>query len=88
MPNIKIKQLFEIDLWVDYSDTWGEPEINSIYVGSDPERVDLYDLLSESVINTAHEAMMQDWHETNAELAHESEKHRKRFWDDQQGWVG
>ena len=88
MPNIKIKQLFEIDLWVNYSDTWGEPEINAIYVGSDPERVDLYDLLSESVLQKAHEDMWQDWRETNAELAHESEKHRKRFWDDQQGWVG
>jgi hypothetical protein len=88
MPNVRIKQLFEIDLWVDYSDTWGEPEINSIYVGSDPERVDIFDLLKNSVINTAREAMHQDWAETNAELTHESWKEKKRFWDDQQGWVG
>lgn len=57
------------NIWLDYSYIDGEFYINSIYSGSDKERVDFTDLLSDSVIAHAEDKMRQDWQESRTDAA-------------------
>ena len=57
------------DLWATYSEWDGELQLESIYLGSDPARVDLIDFLSESVLDHANEVIAQDWVESRIDIA-------------------
>ena len=60
MPNCLIKGIQD-RIWVQYSDYSGDPEIDNIFLdGSD---VDIYDYLSQSMLEKAEESMREDWAE-------------------------
>lgn len=84
--NVLIKGLHNADLWVSYSNNDGELDIDSIYLGTDPERQDLYDFLSDSVIEKADSTMREDFAEIQAESSHERYK-CARYYDEQGGWL-
>jgi hypothetical protein len=54
---------------VSYSEWGGELCIDAIYVGSDPERVDITDFLSDSVIGYANDRIAEDWQESAIDRA-------------------
>lgn len=63
--NIKLYNHFgATDLWASYSEWGGELQLESIYIGSDPKRVDLIDFMSDSVIDHASKVIEQDWQES------------------------
>lgn len=85
MPNCIIKGLQD-KLWVSYSNYSGELEIDSIYLDSDPERTDIYDYLSFSVVEKAYSSMREDWAELKA--CESQERHKcARYYDEQGGWI-
>lgn len=68
--NIKLYTYFGApDIWLDYSYMDGEFYINSIYSGSDKERIDFTELLSDSVITRAEMRMKQDYQENRIDIA-------------------
>ena len=67
MPNVKIQGLYAANLWVEYNEYRGEIQVDSIYIGSDPEREDIYDFVSDRVKELADETMREDWAETIAD---------------------
>ena len=67
MPNVKIQGLYAANLWVEYNEYRGEIQVDSIYIGSDPEREDIYDFVSDRVKELADETMREDWAETLAD---------------------
>ena len=67
MPNVKIQGLYAANLWVEYNEYSGEIQVDSIYIGSDPEREDIYDFVSDRVKELADETMREDWAETLAD---------------------
>ena len=67
MPNVKIQGLYAANLWVEYNEYCGEIQVDSIYIGSDPEREDIYDFVSDRVKELADETMREDWAETLAD---------------------
>ena len=73
MPNTLIKGIQD-KLWVAYSNYGGDIEIDSIYLDSDANRTDIYDYLSQSVLEKADSSMREDWAELKAEEAHERYK--------------
>lgn len=73
-------------LWVSYSNYGGDLEIDSIYIDSDVNKIDLYDYLSSSVKEKAYESMREDWAELKAVESHERYK-CARYYDDQGGWL-
>ena len=79
MPNTLIKGIQD-KLWVSYSNYGGDIEIDSIYIDSDKERTDIYDYLSQSVLEKADSSMREDWAELQAEEAHERYK-CSRYYD-------
>ena len=84
MPNCLINGIQD-KLWISYTDYDGDPEINSIYVGSDNERTNIYDYLSADVLEKANSSMREDYAELQAEFSHERYK-CARYYDDQTGW--
>ena len=85
MPNTLIKGIQD-KLWVSYSNYGGDIEIDSIYIDSDANKTDIYDYLSQSVLEKADSSMRED----RAELkAIESQERYKcaRYYDDQGGWL-
>ena len=58
-----------VDLWVTYSEWDGELQLESIYLGSDPARIDLIDFMSDSVLDHAEAVIHQDWIESAADRA-------------------
>jgi len=79
MPNTLIKGIQD-KLWVSYSNYGGDIEIDSIYIDSDKERTDIYDYLSQSVLEKADSSMRKDWAELKAEESHERYK-CSRYYD-------
>lgn len=79
MPNTLIKGIQD-KLWVSYSNYGGDIEIDSIYLDSDANRTDIYDYLSQSVLEKADSSMREDWSELKAEEAHERYK-CSRYYD-------
>lgn len=68
--NIKLYTYYGApDVWLDYSDVDGELYINSIYSGSDPQRVDITDFVSDSVLVHAEQRMAEDWNESRIDRA-------------------
>ena len=67
MPNVKIQGLYAANLWVEYNEYSGEIQVDSIYIGSDPDREDIYDFVSDRVKELADETMREDWAETLAD---------------------
>lgn len=65
MPSTLIKGIQD-KLWVSYSNYGGDIEIDSIYVNSDKDRTDIYDYLSQSVLEKADSSMREDWAELKA----------------------
>ena len=86
MPNTLIKKIQD-KLWISYSDYDGELEIESIYVDSDKERTNIFDYLSDDVLEKADSSMREDYAELQAEFSHERYK-CARYYDDQTGWYG
>ena len=85
MPNCIIKGLQD-KLWVSYSNYSGELEIDSIYLDSDPERTDICDYLSWSMLEKAYTTMREDWAELKA--CESQERHKcARYYDEQGGWI-
>ena len=58
-----------VDLWASYSEWDGELQLESIYLGSDPARIDLIDFMSDSVLDHANEVIAQDWVESRIDIA-------------------
>ena len=85
MPNCLIKGIQD-KIWVKYSNYSGELEIESIYIDSDSEQVDIYDYLSQSVLEKADSSMREDWAELQAEQSQERYK-CARYYDEQGGWL-
>jgi len=85
MPNTLIKGLQD-KLWVSYSNYSGELEIDCIYLDSDPERTDIYDYLSLSMLEKAYTAIMEDFAELKACESQERYK-CARYYDEQGGWI-
>lgn len=79
MPNTLIKGIQD-KLWVSYSNYGGDIEIDSIYIDSDVNKIDVYDYLSSSVKEKAYESMRKDWAELKAEESHERYK-CSRYYD-------
>ena len=67
MPNVKIQGLYAANLWVEYNEYRVENQVDSIYIGSDPVREDIYDFVSDRVKELADETMREDWAETLAD---------------------
>ena len=86
MPNTLIKGIQD-KLWISYTDYDGELEIESIYVDSDKERTNIFDYLSDDVLEKADSSMREDYAELQAEFSHERYK-CARYYDDQTGWYG
>lgn len=62
--NIKLYTYYGApDLWLDYSEIDGEFYINSIYSGTDKERLDITDFVSDSVMAHAEKRMAEDYNE-------------------------
>lgn len=85
MPTCLIKGIQD-KLWVSYSNCSSDLEIDSIYVNSDVNRTDIYDYLSQSVLEKADSSMREDWAELKAEESHERYK-CARYYDEQGGWL-
>ena len=81
MPTCLIKGIQD-KLWVHYDNDSGELEINVIYLDQDRLKTDIYDYLSESVLEKADESMREDFAELQAEIAFERSKRYKRFYDE------
>lgn len=58
-----------VDLWISYSEWSGDLQLDSIYLGSDPQRTDLIDFLSDSVLAHADSVMREDWNESYIDRA-------------------
>ena len=68
--NIKLYTHFGApDIWLDYSYMDGEFYINAIYSGSDAERVDFTDFISDSVLAHAEMRMAEDYQENRIDIA-------------------
>lgn len=62
--NIKLYTYYGApDVWIDYSEFGGELDINAIYSGSDPQRVDMTDFMAEDVIKHAFSRIRTDYAE-------------------------
>ena len=85
MPSTLIKGIQD-KLWVKYSNYSGDLEIDSIYLDSDSDKVDIYDYLLPSVKEKAYKSMREDWAELKAVESHERYK-CARYYDDQGGWL-
>lgn len=81
MPNCLIKGI-QNKLWIEYANYDGELQINAIYLDQDRNKTDLYDYLSESVLEKADESMREDFAELQADLAFERSKNYRRFYAD------
>ena len=79
MPNCLIKGI-QNKLWIEYENYSGELQINAIYLDQDRNKVDIYDYLSESVLEKADTSMREDWAELKAEQAFEQSKNYRRFY--------
>lgn len=76
MPHAILKY-HNTKFWVDYSIDDNRPVIDCVYFYGDNSQTDLYDYLSESVLDSAYEVALQDWAELQVERA-EYEKERNR----------
>lgn len=79
MPNCLIKGI-QNKLWIEYENYAGELQINAIYLDQDRNKTDLYDYLSESVLEKADESMREDFAELQADIAFERSKNYRRFY--------
>jgi hypothetical protein len=62
--NIKLYTYYGApNLWLDYSEIDGEFYINAIYSGTDMERLDIADFVSDSVLAHAEKRMAEDYSE-------------------------
>ena len=79
MPNCIIKGIQD-KLWIEYENYDGELQINAVYLDQDRLKTDIYDYLSESVLEKADTSMREDFAELQAEIAFERSKRYKRFY--------
>lgn len=79
MPNCLIKGI-QNKLWIEYENYSGELQIDAIYLDQDRNKTDIYDYLSESVLEKADESMREDWAELQADIAFERSKNYRRFY--------
>lgn len=85
MPTCLIKGIQD-KLWIEYANYDGELQIDAIYLHTDPNKTDIYDYLTESVLEKADSSMREDYAELKVYM--EQERYKcARYYDEQGGWL-